>query len=79
MREYFLNFYAYKYNLSDKLKQKLNKFLLDLETLYEVRYNLEENKVIVKTSINELIEFINSYKDKDKEIYLQNLILMTEV
>jgi ABC-type phosphate/phosphonate transport system substrate-binding protein len=79
MREYFVNFYAYKNNLSDDLKQKLNQFLTDLETLYEVKYKLEESKVIVKTSINELFEFINSYEDKDKNVYLQNIIIITEV
>ena len=79
MREYFVNYYAFKYNLSDELKQKLNQFLTDLETLYEVKYKLEEYKVIVKTSLNNLFEFINSYEDKDKDIYLQNIILITEV
>jgi ABC-type phosphate/phosphonate transport system substrate-binding protein len=79
MREYFVNYCAYKNNLSDELKQKLNQFFIDLETLYEVKYKLEESKVIVKTSLNELIEFINSYEDVDKEIYLQNIIIITEV
>ena len=79
MREYFVNYCAYKNNLSDDLKQKLNQFLTDLENLYEVKYKLEECKVIVKTSLNELIEFINSYKDEDKNVYLQNIIIITEV
>ena len=79
MREYFVNYYAFKNNLSDDLKQKLNQFLTDLENLYEVKYKLEESKVIVKTSINELFEFINSYEDKDKNVYLQNIIIITEV
>ncbi len=73
-KEGFVNYYSYINNLSDDLKQSLENFLTELESLLRVEYNIKQNKIIVYSSIQDLFDFINDYEDENKNEYLQYII-----
>ncbi len=70
----FVNYYSYIHNLSDGLKQSLENFLTELESLFKIEYNINQNKIIVYSNIQDLFDFINDYEDENKNEYLQYII-----
>jgi hypothetical protein len=73
-KEGFVNYYSYIYNLTDKLKQGLENFLTELENYFKLDYNINQNKIIVYTNLQDIFEFIEDYEDENKYVYLQYII-----
>ncbi len=73
-KESFVNYYSYINNLNNKSKQGLENFLTELESLFKIEYNINQNKIIVYSNIQNLFDFINDYEDENKNKYLQYII-----
>jgi hypothetical protein len=73
-KEGFINYYCYVYNLTNELRQGLENFLTELERYFELEYNINQNKIIVYTSLQDIFDFIEDYEDENKNEYLQYII-----
>jgi hypothetical protein len=73
-KEGFINYYCYIYNLADELKKGLENFLTELENNFKLDYNINQNKIIVYTSLQDIFDFIEDYEDENKNEYLQYII-----
>jgi hypothetical protein len=73
-KEGFINYYSYIHNLTPELKQGLESFLTELENYFKVDYNINQNKIIVYTNLQNIFEFIEDYEDENKYVYLQYII-----
>jgi hypothetical protein len=73
-KEGFINYYCYIYNLTDELKKGLENFLTELERYFELEYNINQNKIIVYTNLQNIFDFIEDYEDENKNEYLQYII-----
>jgi hypothetical protein len=70
----FVNYYSYVYKLNNKLKQCLENFLTELEKHFKIDYNINQNKIIVYSNLQNIFNFIENYKDENKNEYLQYII-----
>jgi hypothetical protein len=73
-KEGFINYYSYIHNLTPELKQGLESFLTELEKYFKLDYNINQNKIIVYTNLQDIFEFIEDYEDENKYVYLQYII-----
>jgi hypothetical protein len=73
-KEGFINYYCYVYNLTNELRKGLENFLTELENNFKLDYNINQNKIIIYSNLQDIFDFIEDYEDENKNEYLQYII-----